>query len=502
MLTVSRANKRFPLPRWRPLAAGIAMRELAQPTRPGTSTGEKAPELLERLERWRLRKGLLEAAELLEVATIVGDTVDTINAARVLVSAPQEVTELVRRNAAIILDRYGLAYELPEDIKPSSLQGEVRWREHLRLYPRDALAWAELARVQMAESMANKSAIRSMTVALALAPHNRHVLRAAARMYVHLDREEHAYALIKRNEATPHDPWLMAAEVALSGVLEKTPAFFKKAVSILESDLQPRQTTELASALGTHLLRDGSSKKSKKLFRQSTIDPNGNSLAQAEWASLRFGERLVGEAQLERTVDSCEARARRHYWAGDFANAFVDAGRWVAEEPISAMAYRGAIGAANMLGEFDKSETLVERALRHNPNSVDLQIDRAFIYASQGKLLEAEIFLNAVESKADVNGKLIVEANRGLIALRRGDHKSGVDHYTSAITGFKQKGFVENEKLARAFYAKEAASAGLDKVDEIIKEAEPKRGESFASNTLYILKKAKQILSEKKKTSI
>ena len=76
-------------------------------------------------------------------------------------------------------------------------------------------------------------------------------------MYVHLDRADEAYVLIKGNEATPFDPWLLAAEIALAGEIDKGPRFYKKALAILDDDLQPRQVTELASALGTHLMKDG-----------------------------------------------------------------------------------------------------------------------------------------------------------------------------------------------------------------------------------------------------
>ncbi len=318
-------------------------------------------------------------------------------------------------------------------------------------------------------------------------------------MYVHLENPDRAYSLIRRNEATPYDAWLLAAEVALAGTLERPPAHYKQAVSILELQVLPSQVTELASALGTHFLRDGATKKSKRLFRTSMMAPNGNSLAQAEWASSFFGERLVNQETLLRSKDFSEAWARRRFWDGDFVRAFVHATDWVDEEPISWMAYRGAASAAIMLERYEEAERLIERGLKHSPDLQELTIDLAFARASQDRLDDAERLFDTIETKNDDNRRCIVGANRGLIALRRGQVDLGRQHYKDAILGFRQKGLVENEKLARVYFAKEAVRAGLAEAGKLIKDAEPKSGEKIASNAALILEQAKSALEKKQK---
>ena len=53
-------------------------------------------------------------------------------------------------------------------------------------------------------------------VALQLAPTNRHVLRSASRLFLHLDDSERAYDIIAQSDATVDDPWLIAAELSFA----------------------------------------------------------------------------------------------------------------------------------------------------------------------------------------------------------------------------------------------------------------------------------------------
>jgi Flp pilus assembly protein TadD len=74
-------------------------------------------------------------------------------------------------------------------------------RQHVYRFPDDAFSWADLALGFM--TIGKKDAARrAMTVALHLAPFNRHVLRCASRMYLHLGDPERAHDLLKENAAT------------------------------------------------------------------------------------------------------------------------------------------------------------------------------------------------------------------------------------------------------------------------------------------------------------
>src|SRR5439155_22265534 len=81
--------------------------------------------------------------------------------------------------------------------------------------PRNAFVWVDLALLYTTLGLRDQAA-RAIRIALALAPEDRFVLRCASRFLVHIGDAERAHHILKRSEATPYDPWLMAAEFAVS----------------------------------------------------------------------------------------------------------------------------------------------------------------------------------------------------------------------------------------------------------------------------------------------
>ena len=112
----------------------------------------------------------------------------------------------------------------------------------------------------------------------------------------------------------------MAAELALALSIEKAPAFLKPAISMLESgSVLPRQLTELAGAAASaYLTGAGPHRRSRKLFTQSLVDPNGNAVAQAEWASQSQTERFLEEEKLRCFSFAKEAQAMHAFSEGRF----------------------------------------------------------------------------------------------------------------------------------------------------------------------------------------
>src|SRR5207249_126382 len=109
------------------------------------------------------------------------------------------------------------------------------------------------------------------------------------------------------------DPWLVAAEVAVSPLAGRTSRLIKHGRRLLEShQFEPIAVSELASAIGTEDLAAGSVRRARQLFGSSLNDPTENAVAQAEWASrhdagFKFEERLLDVEY------SYEARA--HFFA-------------------------------------------------------------------------------------------------------------------------------------------------------------------------------------------
>jgi hypothetical protein len=253
-----------------------------------------SPELQWRLEKWRLSPTLLTSAELIETAIVEGEEPEAINAARGLLLNHANAAPLVRQQAAQLLVRGRRGGDVPKpDLNETPQTTSSDWRRRTREHPKDALAWVELALHQTISGKVEQ-ARRSMMVALQLAPNNRHVLRSASRLFLHLGDPAHAHDLLINSPATRNDPWLIAAEVTLSELAERDPRFYKRGVALIEDGgLVPHHIAELAGAVGTVELVGGNRKRARKMFNQSLVDPTANALAQAEWVSPNFRGDLV-----------------------------------------------------------------------------------------------------------------------------------------------------------------------------------------------------------------
>ena len=504
MISSPVASTRNVVPRWRSLRRTVQSRELAMP-----KTGEPwkhqplSEELRIRKARWRLDPNVVSAAELVEIGLTEGNEPEAITAAKALLDGQFTPTSLVREQAHRLLERQG-EIASSADTALKSLQTRLHaWRLRTRNYTRDALAWVELSRLQLA-SGEKEDAIRSMQVAKQLAPTDRHVIRSATRMFLHLHQNEVAHDLLKKCERTKHDPWLTAAEIAVASHRGKPPLMFKNGESFISAGKYfPHQYTELAAALGTILLRDGSRKRGRKMIGASLSDPTGNTLAQVEWisANLREDRLIQGVSALRTSSDASEARSIHSFRMGQFDKALEFAVEWLDEEPYSNRAHVAAVAAAGVLEDFDRVIELANVALKFDPTSAPILHNKVYALACVGHLDDAEKLLELTDK---IGGHVahVGEANRGLIAMRRGLTEIGLAHYKSAIAGFKRDNALYAERSASSFLAREAARAQLPIAEKLVSEAEKKLGkEDFHARKVIDNAKALLAASKNRPTS-
>lgn len=467
-------NERRLVPRWRSLKATLYSRELASPLAPGrggASPMAVSTDMLARLERWQISPSLVSAAELVEACIVEGREENAIEAARRLVAIDKTAAPLIRDQAVRLLSKLGKSHELPEEVR--AVETPVQNPRHFtRIHSRDPLGWVELALHQTVHG-APQAAERSMKVALGLSPQNRHVLRSAARLFLHLDDPERALELISRNSATKADPWLMASEIALAQVVRKSPRFAKVGSLLLaRSDMSPREITELAGAIATEELVSGNRKKARRAFSQSLQDPTGNALAQGEWAASSFGAELIAESQLSKAYENAEAMAfhavrfKRYDRAPEFCEI------WAENDPFSIRPFEFGAAVAGYVENFEKSIELSERGLKLRPAAPSLLNALAFAAASLGEIDRAVYALDRFRmSDADHRQKLIFSANQGLLAFRIGQLEVGRRRYLESIDGFRQAGDLELSARARIYLAREAMLAGCSDWPQLLKEA-------------------------------
>jgi tetratricopeptide (TPR) repeat protein len=327
--------------------------------------------------------------------------------------------------------------------------------------------------VTMSQKSSVPQAAKSVSQALMSdTPHDRQILRVAARLFLHLDDPERAHDLLKRNDATKSDPWLMAGEIALSSLAERNPTFLKAGNALLEGgNFQPLHMSELAAAIGTVHLRDGN-RRARKLFTTSLIDPTGNSLAQAEWANPHLGQ-LVSPQRIFSVQDSGEARAFQAYWGGDFQRIIDECELWKNEEPYSTRPYMVGSMAAITLDNVDLAIKYARAGLERDRDSAYLKNHLAYALIARKEFKEASQILVQCLSKTPedaTHGPLL--ATSGMLAFRTGELETGMKLYKAAIALFKKLGHQNSEVMASVYFAVEAARAGAADATKLVDDAE------------------------------
>lgn len=476
MIPTAWQSKRLLVPRWRSLGATLASQELATPRRRpakghAVATPHAGSDYLTRLERWNLAPSLVSAAEFVEAAIIEGRERDAVPAARRLLNVDRDAAPLIREQAASLLARAGHAAEVPADarlLRPASTSA----RGLTRLHPRDPLAWVELALQQTIGSHA-KAAQRSMAVALELAPNNRHVLRSAARLHLHLRDPQRAHEIIARNEATRFDPWLIAAEIAFAELAERPSRFAKTGKHMLgELTFLPRHLTELAGSVATLELANGNRRGSRKTFVQSLMDPTGSALAQGEWVTPFLGADLVPLGRLGTTPEASEALAFHLYRVGKYSEVADACETWAISDPFSIRPYEFGAATAGIIEDYARAVEFAMRGLQLRPHSPELINSAAFALASLDRTADATDILRQLRDPLAPRFRHIAEANRGLIAFREGDLQGGRDRYRRAAEGFAREGFPQLSARAQIYLAREAALAECSDAPELLARAQ------------------------------
>jgi len=318
----------------------------------------------------------------------------------------------------------------------------------------------------------SRSAERYVRSAISLAPNSRFVTRAAARFYLHAGDADHAHLLLRRSPLIASDSWVQAAEIATSTVRGKTSDFTKPALRRLaRMEGLGVNLSELASAVATVEMANGSEKSAKRLFQRSLLQPTDNSLAQAEWAAndLRL---IVDHAALE-TPLSFEANSNYSYRQLQMREAIRFAKDWAEDEPYSSRPF-GALSYLYSLEEdFPRAREAAERALQVDAaRDISLELNLLFAMIEVGDLDKANELLArlaAAPNAKDHTTHLL--ANGGALAYAFGSLDLGRDLYGRAIKSARASRDSRLVSLAQAFFARAALRAGDPAAEDLLRDA-------------------------------
>jgi tetratricopeptide (TPR) repeat protein len=302
-----------------------------------------------------------------------------------------------------------------------------------------------------------------MRVAASLGPDNRFVVRSAARLFLHEHDAGKALRTIRRAAGIKRDPWLLAAEIAVSSAA-KSPALMARAGQARNDDenLSPFERTELASALATLEMENGKTRQARQLFRRALVSPTENSVAQVEWANRQIGGLEVVGTDLLRVPRSFEVNAYLGLVNGHWESAIAQGLNWLRDQAFSKRPAIFTSYVSSLVENYARSIEILEASLKVNPRDPMLINNLAFALASDGRINEAvEVLRNADDTKVPgTSAAITLTATHGLVFFRSGFPDRGRELYQLAIEKATKLGDQKYSLLADLYLAREELLAG------------------------------------------
>lgn len=433
-------RERSVVPRWRSFVDALLFGEVNSLQLTSSELTPKKPlSLTTQLMDWEETPGISTAADFVAAALIANTPEVAKSAAQYLLSnaaTPYLAAHLAGRYLS--LEEKSLAPAVTQNFALplfSELRASIaRTKHQLRRYPRNPVQWMQLALLYTTLGQPS-SANHAVRVAMALSPHDRYVTRSACRSFIHQGRPDIAHRIILDHPALARDPWLLAAEIALSEVVRRPSRFLKTAVRAIEQDrYSPFDSSELCGALATQEAFHGDLKRAKKYSTNALRDPAENSIAQIAWLGRTVAS--LGELTDGDTAKSAEAQCWTSYNNSDWEQALTSGLKWFSEQPFSSRpATITSNVATSVLGKYAIAIEVLERSLVCNPDDAVLLNNLAFTLAHVGRTDDAIKHVDlGIKSTSDSQHLICLIATRGFIEYRRQNSQAGRLLYDAAIS--------------------------------------------------------------------
>lgn len=462
-MAASSENKdRQVIPRWRTFREALNSGELSSAEVLKSPRIDATEFIREKEKDFKQNKAVPFALDLVSAATVLGKTEISLEAAEFILENGNDISE-----TGIGLARSLLGVSEPS--KPIIIpQSRIQVVEGLRQLKQKRIAqrknpfvWVDLAQLYTLLGQ-NEQARQALRIALALAPSERFVVRCTVRFLHHINEDEEALRLLRKNPRTAVDPWLMAAEIAASGLAETSSRFAKIGGTFLgKADIHRYHTSELASALATLEMKAGKHRHSNKLFYESLKKPTANALAQAVWASKRAGLDQI-DPELLAKARASEAITLDFFNRREWQKVIVEAENWSKEEGFSPRPHILASSVvASLLDRPAEGEEICRKGLEANPKNPILLNNKAFAQILQGKIDEADKTLSEVDLE-NTHGreKICLLATTGLAFFRSGKQEEGRQCYQKAISLAIAAEDTAFKVLASLYFAREEVLIG------------------------------------------
>lgn len=487
-------NRRI-LPRWRDFETTLRLGELSN-LKPRAPVSTEDSEIVSRRAlEWQHNATIWHAADLLNSAFVIGNDDRSREVAEFILHnralAPPPLVSLAEQFAQ--QGRHG--HPVQGEEKLSKLVHVVRTR--LNNEPRNAIQWAELSRLYILLGEGTR-ALKAMTVAAALGPNSRFVVRCAARLFLHAHDARKALSVIRNAAGAKKDPWLLAAEIAVASA-SRSPSLLARIGKVRNEDetLSRFERTELSSALATLELENGKSRIARQLFRGSMVSPNENSAAQVEWANRQIGGLEIGDRALVDIPRSFEVNAQRSLVEGKWAAAIAHGADWLRDQPFSKRPAIFTSYVSSLVEEYPRSIEILQESLRLNPNDSLLMNNLAFALASDNRADDAIEVLRTTdyEKETGISG-ITLAATHGLVSFRKGAPDLGRQLYRLAIERASRLGIQKYCLMADLYLAREEVLARTSVARIAVEQALTKASKSTDKDVTVIAEQVRRLFEK------
>jgi tetratricopeptide (TPR) repeat protein len=475
-------KERRVLPNWRSFMLTANLGELSDWRIPGVNLPSRNLSIDDYTLSWQQNRTIAVAGDLLSAAFVNKFTDNPMvkeAALFVLSNRDQGTYSLLTLAEEIIhepaerLETGITLNDLEDCIEPGGIRKSIREiKNRLNQYPANPILYVEVSRLYSILGHQEK-ALRNMSVALHLAPENRFVIRAAARLYTHFGSPDKIYHFINNSDIVQHDPWVASAEIALATIMNRSPRLTKKGLKmILSGRYSAFSLTELAASIATLEFFSGNKRKTKHLLKTALISPNDNSLAQAGWILSKTPLLEVNPNDYS-AENKYEALVLDNYRKKQWHEALKYSVAWFCDLPFSKQpAIYGSYIASNILDKPELARKLLHAGLVSHPNDPQVINNLAYSFALDNQLDEAESYIRRIRKlpKDDPVAALCLVATFGLISFRRGFQDQGRYQYHKAIEATRALRNKQFRWLAELNLAREEILCKSGQIEPIMKE--------------------------------
>lgn len=452
-------QKRQVIPRWRDFIVTAAMGELDSLQSPNNRFNNANLEPL--IQDWIRKRTYGVAVDLVSSAYIVGEKEKVKDAAKFILETNSNKDIIINKIANDILNERDVSDEIicaPQTIDFHKSIHDLR--KELYNDQRNSIAHVDMARRYLILGQIVK-AEKHVKIALASSNNNRFILRSAIRFYIHNKKDYNKAHQLVQNNIIRRDPWLLAADIALSEMMEKRSNNIRLAQEMIKSgNINPFNLAELLAELATVEMNHGSIRESRKLFRTALKNPNDNTIAQILWAKKKIN---LDDIEIDFKKIICPYEALTYYYKNDkqWDKAIDYTKLWQMDQLFSKYpAIEGSYLSSLILDDNKQAIEFAQNGIRANPNEPVLLNNLAVSYARMNNIVEAEKqFYKIKFSELDKNMEIVWYATMGLIEYRKHNILAGRDYYMKAIDTALSKRDKRRAAMASIYLVKEEVLA-------------------------------------------